>query len=99
VICDAIVIVPVDVTFSLIHRRGASDTVLATWMQHFEPHPEDIQAQPYELPVAASGIEFAEGDEFVFRYTGDNSTVGMAFIPVGNPGSEGGRAPNITFPR
>jgi hypothetical protein len=100
VIFDAIIIVPVEVTFTLIHRRGGTDTTLATWTDQFEPLADgSFHAQTYELPVSAPAIEFAQGDEFVFRYAGANSTAAMAFIPVGNPESEGGRFPNISFPR
>lgn len=99
-ICDAIVIRPVDVTFDLIWRRGATDTVLATWSQHFDPLPDGtFQAQPYELDVTAPAIDYAPGDELVFRYAGANSTVMMAFIPNGDGHITGGRIPNITLPR
>ena len=37
VVCDAVIIRAVDVTFDLVWRRGATDTTLATWTQHFEP--------------------------------------------------------------
>lgn len=103
VICDAIIIKSVDVTFDLIWRRGSSDsgdTVLATWMQHFEPLPDGtFRAQAYELDVDAPAIDFEDGDQFVFRYTGSNTTVMMAFIPNGDGAISGGRIPNITLPR
>jgi len=100
VICDAIVIRSVDVTFDLIWRRGASDTVLATWSQHFDPLADGtFQAQAYELDVPAPAIDFAPGDEFVFRYSGANTTAMMAFIPNGDGAVANGRIPNITLPR
>ena len=54
VICDAIIIRPVDVTFDLVHRSRAGDVTLATWMQHFEPLPDGVyEAQAYEIDQAA----------------------------------------------
>jgi hypothetical protein len=100
VICDAIIIRSIDVTFDLIWRRGATDTVLATWMQHFDPLPAGVfDAQPYELDVDAPAIDHEDGDQFVFRYAGANSTAIMAFIPNGDGPITKGRIPNITFPR
>lgn len=101
VICDAIIIRPVDVTFDLIWRKADGDVVLATWMQHFEPLGGGMfTAQPYELDVPVSTrIEAANTDQLVFRYTGMNSTAMMAFIPNGDGHITGGRIPNITLPK
>jgi len=100
VVCDAIIIRPVDVTFDLVWRRGAADTTLATWMQHFEPLPGGVyDAQPYELDVQAPAIDFQKGDQFIFRYTGMNSTAMQAFIPNGDGEITNGRIPNITLPK
>ncbi|HEU0031528.1 MAG TPA: hypothetical protein VFQ53_12905 [Kofleriaceae bacterium] len=100
VICDAIVIEPVDVTFELIHRRAGSDTILASWMQHWEPLPGGVyDAQPYELDVDAPAIDFVAGDQFVFRYGGVNSTATQAFIPNGDGAITGGRIPSFTLPK
>jgi hypothetical protein len=99
VICDAIIIRPVDVTFELLHRRGGQDTVLAIWEEHFEPLPDGVyEAQAYEIDQAAPAIDFQPGDEFVFRYTGNNSTAMQAFIPNGDGERANGRIPNITLP-
>jgi hypothetical protein len=100
VVCDAIIIEPVDVTFSLIWRRGTTDTVLAQWMKHWEPLPGDVyRAQAYEVDMPAMAIDFAPGDQLVFRYAGANSTVSQAFIPNGDGVITGGRIPNITLPQ
>lgn len=99
VICDAIIIRPVDATFFLIHRRGDTDVELATWTQHFDPLPEGFDAQPYELDVQAPAIDRQEGDQLVFRYQGANTTASMAFIPNGDGALANGRIPNITLPR
>jgi hypothetical protein len=100
VICDNIIIRPVDVVFELIHRRGDTDVQLATWMQHFDPLADgSYLAQAYELDVEAPAIDFERGDQLVFRYTGAGSTAMMAFIPNGEGDRLSGRIPNITLPR
>jgi hypothetical protein len=101
VVCDAIVIVPIDVTFDLVHRRDGADTTLATWMQHFEPIGGGVyKAQAYELEVPAPAINFKSGDQLVFRYTGGTSTSTMTgFIPNGDGHITDGRIPNITLPK
>jgi hypothetical protein len=100
IVLDHIIIVPVDVEFALIHRRGATDVMLATWQMHFEPIGGGVyRAQAYELDVDAPAIEFESGDELVFRYTGKGSTAMMAFIPNGDGFITGGRIPNITLPK
>jgi hypothetical protein len=100
VICDAIIIQPVDATLELIHRSGGSDVVLATWTQHFDPLPNGMYtAQAYELDVETAAIDRREGDQLVFRYSGSNSTVLMAFIPNGDGDRTGGRIPSLTLPR
>lgn len=100
VICDAIVIKPVDVTFDLIWRRGTTDMPLATWTHHFDPLAGGaFSAQPYELDQDAPAIDWKSGDEFVFRYSGANTTTSQAFIPNGDGATANGRIPNITLPR
>lgn len=100
VICDAIIIRDVDVTFTLIHRRGETDVELAQWMQHFAPLGGGrFDAQPYELDVEAPAIDFVAGDQLVFRYAGANTTTSMAFIPNGDGSVTDGRIPNITLPK
>ena len=100
VICDAIVIRAVDVTFELIWRRGSTDTTLATWSQHFDPLPGGVyEAQPYEIDEDGTKIAFQDGDQFVIRFTGANTTSPQAFIPNGDGATANGRIPNITLPR
>lgn len=96
--CDAIVLAPVDVTFTLIWRRGASDTTLAQWMQHFDPLPDGYEAQAYEVDMPAIAIDFDSGDQLVFRYAGANTDNNQAFIPNGDGRTTGGRIPAITLP-
>jgi hypothetical protein len=99
-VCDAIILATVDATMSLIWRRGATDTVLATTMKHFEPLPnQQYRAQPCEADLTASAIDFQDGDQLVFRYAGASSVNSMAFIPNGDGPSLGGRFPTITLPQ
>jgi hypothetical protein len=100
VVCDAIIIRAIPVTFDLIWRRGDTDRMLATWTQQFEPLPDgQYLAQPYEIDHEAPAIDFAPGDQLVFRYTGGPSTSMQAFIPNGDGARANGRIPNITLPR
>jgi hypothetical protein len=100
VICDAIVIRSVDVTFDLIWRRDGNDMPLATWSQHFDPLPGGVYtAQAYEIDQTTGAIDFQSGDEFIFRYSGANTTSQQAFIPNGDGATAHGRIPNITLPQ
>ncbi len=100
VIGDAIVIRAVDVTFELIWRRGTTDTVIDSWLDHFDPLPGGVyEAQAYETDRVGAAIQFETGDQFVFRYTGSNTTSEQAWIPNGDGVMANGRIPNITLPR
>lgn len=97
--CDSIILDPVDVTFALIWRRGAADTTLVQWTRHWDPLPGGVyDAQAYEVDMPAPAIDFAPGDQLVFRYAGANSTNPQAFIPNGDGATSGGRIPAITLP-
>jgi hypothetical protein len=102
VICDAIVIQPVDVSFALIWRRGTMDTVLSSWTKHFDPLPGgNYDAQPYETNREVQAIfDVQPGDQLVFRYegNGDAATPMYAFTPNGDGERANGRIPNITLP-
>jgi len=97
--CDSIITESVDVTFSLILRRGATDTTLAEWMKHWEPLPSGYKAQAYEVDQVAPAIDFEPGDQLVFRYAGASATSPDAFIPNGDGFRAEGRIPSITLPR
>jgi hypothetical protein len=97
--CDSIILAPVDVTFTLILRRGASDTTLAQWSRHWDPLPGDAYlAQAYEVDMPAMAIDFQPGDQLVFRYAGANTDNSQAFIPNGDGRLKQGRIPAITLP-
>jgi hypothetical protein len=99
--CDAIIISTVDSQVDLVWRSGSTDTTLATFSKHWEPLPGGVyDAQAYELDVdVTTAIDFTEGDQFIFRYTGTNADRPMAFIPNGDGARANGRIPNITFPK
>ena len=99
--CDAVITAPIDVTLSLIWRRGQTDTTLAQWMKHWEPlGAGHFEAQPYEVDMAAPAIDYQPGDQFVFRYAGNGppTVLSEAFIPNGDGRNSSGRIPAITLP-
>ncbi len=99
-VCDGIIIRAVDVTFDLVLRRDGVDTTLATAMQHFEPLPEGrFTAQACDIDMDAPAIDFEAGDQFIFRYTGANTTSTNGYIPNGDGHLAEGRIPNITLPK
>lgn len=98
-VLDAVIVQPVDVTFDLIWRRGATDTPLASWTEHYEPlGAGNFDAQPFEYDKPAPAIDWKTGDELVFRYTGSNSSARAAYIPNGDGAITHGRIPHITLP-
>ena len=97
--CDAIITESVDVTLTLIWRRGQTDTTLAQWMQHWNPLPDGTyKAQANEVEMAAQAIDYKSGDQLVFRYSGRSALLRQAFIPNGDGVSANGRIPSIRLP-
>ena len=97
--CDAIIVGPVDVTFTLIWRRDQTDTNLAQWTRHWDPLPGGgYDAQAYEVNETAPAIDYQAGDQLVFRYAASNTTTPNAFIPNGDGARANGRIPSITLP-
>ena len=98
--CDAVITASIDVTFSLIWRRGATDTMLAQWMKHWDPLAGSFNAQAYEVDMAGLAIDYQPGDQLVFRYAGNGSpgVQAEAFIPNGDGRNSSGRIPAITLP-
>lgn len=98
--CDAIITASIDVTLSLIWRRGQTDTMLAQWMKHWDPLVGSFNAQAYEVDVPAPAIDFQPGDQLVFRYAGNGpaNVLAEAFIPNGDGHFSSGRIPAITLP-
>lgn len=99
-VLDAVIIRAVDVTFDLIWRRGQTDMPLASWTEHYEPlGGGSFDAQPLEYDETAPAIDWKDGDQLVFRYTGANTTSAEAYIPNGDGNLSHGRIPNITLPK
>jgi len=97
--CDSIIIGPVDSTFTLIWRRGPTDTILGQATQHWEPLPGGVYfAQPYAVDLTAPAIDYRAGDQLVFRYAATNTSAPAAFIPNGDGANARGRIPSITLP-
>jgi hypothetical protein len=97
---DAVITLAVDVQFDLIWRRGSTDTVLATWNQHFDPlGGGNFDAQPFEYDEDCVAIDTLKGDQLVFRYTGTGGATAEAYIPNGDGAFSHGRIPNITLPK
>ena len=98
---DGVITASVDVDFEILWRRdGADDVVVASWFQHFDPKPDsDFTATAYEVTDDGPAITFEPGDQLVLRYTGTNSTFGMAYVPNGEGIDTEGRHPYIDLPQ
>lgn len=88
----------VDVTFDLLHRRDATDTVITTWTEHFNPLPIGFDAQAYEIDMPGQVVPFIDGDKLVFRFSAANTIESDAWIPNGDGRIAHGRVPNFTLP-
>jgi len=101
---DGIITASVDVTFELLLRRQAGvDTELARWEQHFDPRGGgDFDAVIYEATAEVAAVVVGEGNpdgaELVFRYSGTDTAVPMAYVPNGEGAEHNGRIPNLTLP-
>lgn len=100
-VADGIIVFSVDVHFEIIWRQVAGgDVLIAEWNRHFDPLPQGFDAQAYEVTAQGQAITAADGDQLIFRYTGDNTmpTQTMAYIPNGDGATANGRIPFITLP-
>ena len=98
-VLDGICLESVDVSFELLVRAGGEDHQLATFAQHFDPVDGGAyRAQVFEHDEDLERVEAEEGDELVFRFTGEGSDLMMAWIPNGDGDSTGGRLPYLDLP-
>jgi hypothetical protein len=97
-VLDCIVIDPTAMTFDLLWRRDGSDTELVSFGSSYNPLPgADYAAQPYSYDMPAQAIDFEPGDELVFRYTANGSSLPASWEPNGDQ-AMGSRDPSITLP-
>jgi hypothetical protein len=95
---DAIIITPVAVTFSLLLRRDGSDTVLTTFGDSFVPIGSGIYLpQAFSYDETAPAIDFEPGDQLVYQYTANGSSLPTSYEPNGDQ-LMGTPDPNITLP-
>lgn len=97
---DGIITRPVDVTFEIfVRRNGGAEVALATFVHHFDPLPNGrFEAQPYEQTFTAPAVPFEEGDQLIWRYSGDNTDALYAYIPNGDGELAQGRIPHLDLP-
>jgi hypothetical protein len=96
---DGIIVQPVDVTFDIFVRKAAGgEIMLATFTQHFDPLPVGFEAQPFERRFEGVAIDQEPGDQLIFRYSGSNTTVPMAYVPNGDGFRANGRIPFVDPP-
>lgn len=88
-------------TFDILWRRtGRADVTLAEWNHHFDPKAGgDFTATPLEVSADGPAVDFQDGDQLVFKYSGTNTTVNEAYIPDGDGVRENGRDPYIDLPQ
>jgi hypothetical protein len=100
-VADGIIIEPVDVRFQILWRRADGDDVeLAAFTHHFDPLPNgQYVAQAYEETAEVGEVPAADGDQLVFRYSGESESLPMAYVPNGDGDRVGGRIPYIEIPR
>jgi hypothetical protein len=88
------------VTFELVWRHGAQDTVIVSFQKHFDPKPGgDFSATSYEDSAPGAAVDARSGDLLILRYTGTNSSNAMDYIPNGDGTTNGGRIPFIDLPQ
>ena len=96
---DGIITDSVDVTFEIFVRAPDDGvTAIATFQHHFEPLPIGFEAQPFMASMPFSAITVTDGDQLILRYSAQNTTVPMAYIPNGDGFRAGGRIPFIDLP-
>jgi hypothetical protein len=95
---DGAVLASVDIQYDVIWRRGGSDTTLATFTHHFDPHPSGFDAVPFEGTTNGPAAAAQAGDKLVLRFTASETTEAVAFIPNGDGANANGRIPFVDPP-
>jgi hypothetical protein len=84
----------------LLRRDGQADMDIATWDHHFDPLTDGtFTAQALDADATGVAVDFKDGDQLVFKYTGASATLANAYVPDGDGAVKGGRDPNITLPQ
>lgn len=84
----------------MILRRAGVDSDICTWDHHFDPFGAgNFDPQALDQDATGSAVDFQAGDLLVFKYTGASAHSVNAYLPNGEAGTNGGRAPNITLPK
>jgi hypothetical protein len=97
---DGVILQSVDVTFEVLVRRGASELPVVRWEQHFDPlGGGSFDAVPYDASASGPSVKVQQGDQLIFRYTGQSATSRNAYVPNGDGVRQNGRIPNLTLPR
>jgi hypothetical protein len=94
-VADGVVVEAVDVHFEVALRRAGTDTTIVSWDHHFEPA---TALQALDLDAPGTAVTAQDGDQIVFKYTGQSATRTSAYIPNGEGKLAGGRDPSITLP-
>ena len=74
--------------------------MLTTFTEHYEPLPgAQYTAQPFEYDQDCPAVDFAPGDQLVFRYTASASSPLASYEPDGDGATANGRIPHIDLPQ
>ena len=87
------------VDFEILRRRAGSDLLIVSWQEDILPGPNVSQAVPLELTATGAAVAIEDGDQLVFRYSGESGDLPMAYVPNGEGARTGGRIPFIDLPQ
>jgi hypothetical protein len=87
------------VDFEILRRRAGSDLLIVSWQEAFTPGEEVSEAVPVELTATGAAVAIEDGDQLVFRYSGESGDLPMAYVPNGEGDRTGGRIPFIDLPQ
>jgi hypothetical protein len=87
------------VDFEILRRRAGSDLPIVSWQESLTPGADVSEAIPLELTATGAAVAVEEGDQLVFRYSGESGDLPMAYVPNGEGANTGGRIPFIDLPQ